>query len=80
MSLAVTQPPVQAAPKSRRVLRLPQVIAKTCLGRDSIYRGGREGWFPKHIKLSERASGWFEDEIDAFLELRAAQRDAKAAG
>jgi prophage regulatory protein len=67
-------------PNSRRVLRLPRVIEKAGLGRDSIYRGAREGWFPKPIKLSERASGWFEDEIDAFLEMRAAQRDAKAAG
>jgi prophage regulatory protein len=60
----------------RRVLRLPQVIDKTALGRDSIYRGAREGWFPRAIKISERASGWFEDEIDAFLERRAAERDA----
>jgi len=45
-------------------LRLPATIAKTGLGRDSIYRGAREGWFPKPVKLSERASGWFEDEPD----------------
>jgi prophage regulatory protein len=63
--------------KSRRVLRLPQVIQKTGLGRDSIYRGAREDWFPKPVKLSERASGWFEDEIDAFLEQRAAERDSQ---
>jgi prophage regulatory protein len=66
-------------PKSRRVLRLPQVLLKTGLGRDSIYRGGHEGWFPKPIKLSERASGWFEDEVDSFLEHRAAQRDQQPA-
>lgn len=66
------------SPKSRRVLRLPAVIAKSGLGRDSIYRGGHEKWFPKPIKLSERASGWFEDEIDAFLEKRAAERDRTA--
>jgi prophage regulatory protein len=68
--------PKTVTPKSRRILRLPGVIDKTGLGRDSIYRGGREGWFPKPIKLSERASGWFEDEIDACLEQRAAARDA----
>ncbi len=64
------------APKNRRILRLPQVISKTGLGRDSIYRGDRDGWFPERIKLSERASGWFEDEIDAWLEKRAAERNA----
>jgi prophage regulatory protein len=68
-----------ATPKNRRILRLPQTIAKSGLSRDSIYRGGREGWFPRVIKLSERASGWFEDEIDAWLASRAAARDALAA-
>lgn len=64
-----------SAPKSRRVLRLPAVINKVGLGRDSVYRGVREHWFPAPIKLSERASGWFEDEIDAFLEKRASERE-----
>lgn len=63
------------APKNRRVLRLPAVIDKAGIGRETIYRGVREGWFPKNIKLSERASGWFEDEIDLYLERRAAMRD-----
>lgn len=62
------------APKPRRALRLPQVIDKVGFGRDTVYRGEREGWFPKHFKLSQRASAWFEDEIDAFLERRAAER------
>lgn len=65
-------------PTHRRILRLPQTIEKTGLGRDSIYRGGRDGWFPKPIKISERASGWFEDEIDAYLERRAALREQSA--
>lgn len=66
-------------PQSRRVLRLPATIAKSGLGRDSIYRGAREGWFPKPIKLSERASGWLEHEIDAFLDRRTAERDSPPA-
>lgn len=63
-----------AVPKCRRVLRLPQVIDKSGLQRDSIYRGAREGWFPKPFKLTERASGWLESEIDQWLEARARQR------
>jgi prophage regulatory protein len=62
------------APISRRVLRLPAAETKSGLKRDSIYRLGRQGKFPKPIKLSERASGWFEDEIEAWLEQRAAER------
>jgi prophage regulatory protein len=67
------------AAKSRRVLRLPATIAKVGMGRDSIYRLGREGDFPRPVKLSERASGWFEDELDAWLAKRAAERDAQSA-
>ena len=66
-------------PTSRRILRLPRVLDKTGLGRDSIYRLAREGRFPKPIKLSTQASGWFEDEVDAFLATRAAERDGVAA-
>ncbi|MDA8350858.1 MAG: AlpA family phage regulatory protein [Pseudomonadota bacterium] len=63
---------------SRKILRLPAVMAKTGLGRDSIYRGGREGWFPPRIKLTARASGWFEDEVDNWLAERAAERERAA--
>jgi prophage regulatory protein len=69
------------APKSQkplRVLRLPEVIAKTGLGRDSIYRLSHGGGFPKRVKLSERASGWLEHEVDQYLAERAADRDAAA--
>jgi len=62
-------------PKNRRILRLPATIAKTGLGRDTIYRGGREGWFPRPVKLSERASGWIESELDDWIAKRAAERD-----
>ncbi len=66
------------SPKSRRILRLPEVKVKVGLGHDSIYRGGREGWFPKPVKLTPRASGWFEDEVDQFLNQRAAERETAA--
>jgi len=64
--------------KPRRILRLPQVIEKTGIGRDSIYRLGNAGKFPQRVKISERASGWFEDELDDYLERRAAARAAPA--
>ena len=64
------------ATHSRKILRLPAVQEKSGLGRDSIYRGAREGWFPKPVKLTARASGWLEDEIDAWLAERAEARTA----
>jgi prophage regulatory protein len=68
-----------SAKPRRRVLRLPEVIQKTGLGRDSIYKGGREGWFPAGFKLTPRATGWFEHEIDEFLERRGAERISRPA-
>jgi prophage regulatory protein len=66
-------------PRPRRILRLPQVIEKAGLGRDTIYKGVREGWFPAFIKLTPRSTGWFEHEVDEFLERRAAERDSRPA-
>ena len=66
-------------PKGRNILRMPAVKAKTGFGHDTVYRLARAGQFPKPVKLSERASGWFEDEIDAWLESKAKARDAATA-
>jgi prophage regulatory protein len=36
------------------------------------------GKFPLHIDVGENSVAWFEDEIDDFFEMKAAERDAKA--
>jgi prophage regulatory protein len=35
------------------------------------------GKFPLHINVSDNSIAWFEDEVDDFLEVKAAERDAK---
>jgi prophage regulatory protein len=55
-----------------RLLRLPQVIELTGLGRDTIYRYIREGRFPAQRRISDRASAWRTDEIAAWIESRPA--------
>jgi prophage regulatory protein len=35
--------------------------------------------FPLHVDLGANTVAWFEDEIDDLLEMKAAERDAKAA-
>jgi prophage regulatory protein len=55
-----------------RLIRLPEVMAVTGLGRDSIYRLIRQGRFPAQRRLSERASAWRVDEIAAWVESRPA--------
>ncbi len=53
-----------------RLLRLPQVIELTGLGRDTIYRYIREGRFPAQRRISDRASAWRADEITNWIESR----------
>jgi prophage regulatory protein len=35
------------------------------------------GKFPLHIDVGDNSIAWFEDEVDDFLEAKAAERDAK---
>jgi prophage regulatory protein len=53
---------------SRRILRLPQVVAKTGDSKSTIRRKELAGVFPARVALGAHAVGWFEDEIDAYLE------------
>jgi prophage regulatory protein len=61
------------------ILRRPQVMKRTGLPVSSLYRMMAVGEFPKPIQISERSVGWFAGEVDAWLEQRRAERDAKAA-
>lgn len=58
------------------MLKLPDVEAKTGLSRETIYRGGREGWFPRPVKISLAATAWVEGEVEAYLATKIAERDA----
>jgi len=53
-----------------RFLRLPDVRAKTGLGRSTIYLRIEQGTFPRPIKLGERAVGWIQAEIDTWVAQR----------
>jgi prophage regulatory protein len=39
----------------------------TSLSRTTIWRGVREGWFPKPVKLSPGRNGWYTDEVEHWL-------------
>jgi len=58
--------------KPLRFLRLPLVEERTGLRHTQIHKLETQGKFPKRVKISERASGWVEHEIDQFLEARIA--------
>jgi len=61
---------------SQFICRLPVVKARTGLSRSTLYAMMAEGRFPKPIKLGDRAVGWAESEVLAWIESRIAQRDA----
>jgi len=50
------------------VLRMPQVVQRTGLSAPTIYRRMAEGTFPpSRMQIGERARGWVESEVDAWL-------------
>lgn len=59
---------------SRRVLRRPEVTARTGLGKSSLYAQMQAGTFPRSVNLGPRAVGWIESEIDAWIDDRIAAR------
>jgi prophage regulatory protein len=60
----------------RRILRVSAIVAKVGLSRTTIWRLVKAGEFPQPIELATRARGWFDHEIDNYLEARAAERAA----
>ena len=62
-----------------KILRLPEVKARTGLGHSSIYERISAGTFPRQVKIGERAVGWLENEIQDWQQARIAERDGKAA-
>lgn len=52
---------------TQTLLKLPEVMKKTCRGRTAIYT---DPTFPKPIKVSVRSSAWIESEVDAWIAKR----------
>jgi prophage regulatory protein len=61
-----------------RLIDLQEVMRRTGLKRDSIYRLGKLQRMPRPVKVSEWASRWVSSEIDAYIAKRMAERDALA--
>jgi prophage regulatory protein len=54
----------------QRIERLPDVMRRTGLGKTRIYALEAANKFPRRVRISERAVGWYATEIDAFLASR----------
>ena len=64
---------------AERILRRPEVEARTGLSRSTLYAMMAEGAFPEPIRLGKRAVGWPEARIAQWLAERPTrQRNAAA--
>jgi prophage regulatory protein len=61
----------------KRVLSYPELRGRKGIvwSRAHVYRMIHAGKFPPPLKLGDGASAWLEEEIDRWLDGRAAQRD-----
>lgn len=50
-----------------RILRLREVLGRVGLSRSSVYKFISEGRFPKQVSLGARAVGFYEHEIDMWI-------------
>jgi len=53
---------------ANEIIKINEVQKITTFSRSTIYRLISQGKFPKQIKLSERSSGWLEQEVLDYLE------------
>ena len=58
-----------------RVLRKPEVQAKSGLKQSTIDEKEAAGEFPKRVRLGARAVGWIDSEIDDWIAGLASKRD-----
>jgi prophage regulatory protein len=63
-----------------RILRFPEVVAKTGLSRSTVYGRIRSGEFPAPVPLgSGRAVGFLKGEVEGWIVAMAARRSPDAA-
>ncbi|MCL4790433.1 MAG: AlpA family transcriptional regulator [Gammaproteobacteria bacterium] len=55
---------------NEKVIRRPEVEARTGLPRSTLYDAIKRGSFPRPIKLSERSVAWVASEVDAWVAAR----------
>ena len=55
---------------STRLLRRPEVEARTGLSRSSIYAWMSRGEFPRPLRIGQRAVAWTEEDIERWITTR----------
>jgi prophage regulatory protein len=57
-----------------QIMRMKDVVKKIGLCRATIYTIISRGEFPRPIRIGERATGWLESELEAWLASRASAK------
>lgn len=52
------------------LLKLPEVMKQTTLGKSTIYAYVKHGKFPPPIEVGDRAVGWVQSEISGWVQDR----------
>jgi prophage regulatory protein len=60
----------------RRIIRKPELQHRISLSDPTVWRLEQIGRFPKRIRLGGNSCGWFEDEIDDWMNQRSAERQS----
>ncbi len=63
---------------TKRALRMLALREKVGLSPATIYGKVADGTFPRPFKLGPGATAWWEHEVDAWLDARAAESRSKA--
>jgi prophage regulatory protein len=61
-----------------KLYRLRELSARIGLGRTAIYEAIQEGRFPRPIRIGARAVAWRHQDVESWLQSRAAQREGGA--
>ena len=78
---AKTERPMEGSTnRPARILRLPEVEARTGLSRSTIYRWRVAGRFPPAVVMGGRTLGWFESDVEAWLHEQTKERDGARDG
>ena len=63
-----------------QIIRKPELFSKLSLSDATIWRMEKSGKFPRRIKLGGNSVGWFENEVEAWLLKKSADRLAQVIG
>lgn len=64
------QPRQREKTPNTRIIRLPQVMSQTGHCKSQIYALMTKGKFPQGVKIGTRAVGWYEHEVQRYIQTR----------